>query len=107
MVLRYTPRVRPIRFTIALSVLLFGVFAAGTALQQPCSSTPAATASVEGVAVRLGTNEPITGVDLELIRVGGTRCAALEAGAAEAYSRMVAQGGNGSRDVPPALAPEA
>jgi protocatechuate 3,4-dioxygenase beta subunit len=62
---------------------------------------------VEGVVVRLGTNEPITGVDIELIRVGGTRCAALAAGAADAYSRMVAQGGNGSRDVPPALAPEA
>src|SRR4029079_14042060 len=65
----------PIRVTIALSVLLFGVFAAGTALQQPCSSTPASTASVEGVVVKLGSNEPITGVDLELIRVGGTRCA--------------------------------
>ncbi len=103
----YTPRMRSIRFTIALLGLLGGGVAAAMALQQPCPSTPATTASVEGVVVKLGTAEPIAGVDVELIRVEGTRCAALAAGAAESYSKMVAQGGNGSRDVPAALAREA
>ncbi len=97
----------PVRFTIALLGLLLGVVAAGTALQQPCASTPASTASVEGVVAKLGSNEPIAGVDVELIRVAGTRCAAYAPGAAEAYTRMVTQGGNGTRDVPAALAREA
>ena len=55
------------------------------------SSTPqvTATASIEGVVVRIGTNEPIADADLELSRIEGTPAAPLNPGAAELFAAVL------------------
>jgi hypothetical protein len=66
-----------------------------------------ATASIEGIVVKLGTNEPIAGADVELTRVEGTAAAPLPPGAAEVLARaLVLGGGNNSAVVSAAIATE-
>jgi len=75
------------------------------------SSTPqvTATASIEGVVVKVGTNEPIADADLELSRIEGTTDAPLNPGAAELFAAVLF-GSNppqlGGADPPPQIAPE-
>jgi hypothetical protein len=68
-----------------------------------------ATASLEGIVVKLGTTTPIAGVDVELSRVAGTTAAPLSPGAAEAFAAVF--GGNapglvGGAAPNPVVAPE-
>src|SRR5262245_17120738 len=77
-------------------------------MQQP-SSPP--SSSIEGIVVRQGTNEPLSGVDLELSRVEGTSAAPLAAGVAENFSSLLNYNGPGLPPTtgavpPPLLAPE-
>jgi hypothetical protein len=67
---------------------------------------PPATASVEGVVVRLGTNEPIADADVELTRVEGTEASPLAPGAAEVLARALVGGGNSGPTPPAPLLPE-
>jgi protocatechuate 3,4-dioxygenase beta subunit len=76
-------------------------------LAQPAPLPQApATGSVEGVVVRLGTNTPITGADVELSRVEGTSAAPLPPGAAEVFARALVGPGNNRAQVPAAIASE-
>lgn len=80
-----------------------------SALQRSQPPQDLSTASIEGVIVKLGTNEPIPGADLELIRREGTADAPLFPGFAEALSAFTApnvQGPRLSNSTPPALSPE-
>jgi hypothetical protein len=67
---------------------------------------PAATASIEGIVVKLGTTEPISGADVELTRVEGTAAAPLPPGAAEVIAGALVRGGNSTATVNPAIATE-
>jgi hypothetical protein len=75
------------------------------------SSTPqvTATASIEGVVVRVGTNDPIADADLELSRIEGTAAAPLNPAPAELFAAVLF-GSNppplGGADPPPQIAPE-
>ncbi len=77
--------------------------AAGLPLVSP---QPGAFAAVDGIVVRLGSNAPISGVDVELTRVEGVKSAPLAPGAAEAYAQTVANGRARDARPPSALAPE-
>jgi hypothetical protein len=68
--------------------------------------TAVATASIEGVVLKLGTSEPIAGADVELTRVEGTARAPLPPGAAEVLARALVGGGNNTAIVNPAIASE-
>ena len=71
---------------IALSCI--AVFAFGFILPgSPQSQRPqaAATASIEGIVVGLGTTQPVAGADVELTRLEGAPNAPLSPGAFEAY----------------------
>jgi hypothetical protein len=75
------------------------------------SSTPqvTATASIEGVVVKIGTNEPIADADLELSRIEGTAAAPLNPGAAELFAAVLFGSnppGLGGAEPPPQIAPE-
>jgi Carboxypeptidase regulatory-like domain len=68
-----------------------------------------ATASLEGIVVKVGTTTPIAGVDVELSRVAGTAAAPLSPGAAEVFAAVF--GGNapglvGGAAPNPGVAPE-
>src|SRR5688500_6599236 len=68
-----------------------------------------ATASIEGVVLQLGTNTPISGVDVELSRVEGTSAAPLAPGAGEAFAAVLSgasPGLVGGATPAPVLAPE-
>src|SRR4030095_11023309 len=65
-----------------------------------------ATASVEGIVVRLGTTDPVAGADVDWTRVEGTPAAPLPPGAAEVLARALIGGGNGRATVNPAIATE-
>src|SRR5262245_3119175 len=66
----------------------------------------AATASIDGTLFRLGTNEPISGADIELTRVEGTAAEPLARGAAEALAGLQNFPFSVDAAPPPALAPE-
>jgi uncharacterized protein (DUF2141 family) len=75
------------------------------------SSTPqvTATASIEGVVVKIGTNEPIADADLELSRIEGTPAAPLNPGAAELFAAVLFGSnppGLGGAEPPSQIAPE-
>src|SRR5215471_12082242 len=72
----------------------------------PSAQTPPATASIEGVVVRLGTTEPVAGVDVELTREEGTAAAPLPPGAAEVLASMLLGSGNNGPLVPAQIASE-
>ena len=89
--------------------------AAAVAAQQPAllpgiNAATGAAASIEGIVVRQGTNEPIAGAELELSRVEGTAASPLAPGVADAFNSILynvsyslpAQGAV----PPPLLAPE-
>ena len=82
-----------------LHILLFSFLA-------QAASAPQSTASVEGIVVKLGTAEPIAGVDVELTRVEGTTAAPLPPGAAEVLARALVGGGNQGPLVPREIASE-
>lgn len=71
----------------------------------PLPQAPAA-GSVEGIVVRLGTTDPIAGVDVELSRVEGTAAAPLPRGAAEVFATALVGAGNNRALVPAAIATE-
>ena len=77
-------------------------------LPQSQQQAPLATAYIEGVVVKLGTNEPISGVDLELSRVEGTAAAPLSPGAGEMFAAILGGSptGTGGATPPPVIAPE-
>jgi Tetratricopeptide repeat/WD40-like Beta Propeller Repeat len=60
-----------------------------SALQQRQPPQDLSNGSIEGVVVKLGTNEPIPGADLELTRLEGTATAPLFPGFAEAYRAFI------------------
>jgi hypothetical protein len=54
-------------FALLMSLAFAGAGQIALALGTPAlGQTPASSASVEGTVVRVGTNEPISGVDVEL-----------------------------------------
>jgi hypothetical protein len=69
-------------------------------------SLPVATASVQGIVLKLGTNDPIAGVEVELTRLEGTARAPLARGALETYHQLFSVGGNLGSAPPAAIAPE-
>ena len=71
----------------------------------PLPQAPA-TASVEGIVVRLGTAGPVADADVELTRVEGTAAAPLPPGAAEVLARALIGGGNSRATVNPAISTE-
>jgi hypothetical protein len=80
------------------------------AAQQQARTQIAHTAAIEGVVVKMGTNEPITGVDIELVRMEGTPEVPLPAGFSEAFNRTFfpgqAPGPVITAKTPPQFAPE-
>src|SRR5262245_28744158 len=74
--------------------------------QQTPQPEPPATASLEGAVVKVGTNEPISGVDVELSRVEGTPRAPVSPNAMAAFANALSGGGPGGQNPPPLLAPE-
>jgi hypothetical protein len=88
---------------VTLTVLISIVSTA--AAQQPVS-----LASIEGIVVQTGSNEPIAGADLELSRVEGTSAAPLNRGVAEAFTAILYNTNlglpAGGATPPPLLAPE-
>ena len=76
-------------------------------VQQP--STPA-LASIEGIVVEMGTNQPIADAAVELTRLQGTPSSPLNPGAAEAFAALSDRNnravGSLRPSPPPALAPE-
>jgi hypothetical protein len=65
-----------------------------------------ATATIEGIVVRLGTNEPVWGADVELTRVEGTATAPMTPQAIQFVSTVLSGGGPGGPLPPPAIAAE-
>ena len=65
-----------------------------------------ATASIEGMVVRLGTREPIAGADVELTRMEGTPAAPMTPQAMQYVSTVLQGGGPGGPLPPPAIAAE-
>jgi Tol biopolymer transport system component/protocatechuate 3,4-dioxygenase beta subunit len=67
-------------------------------------------ASIEGVVVKLNTNEPVPGADLELVRLEGTPNAPLSDGFSEAFAETFGAqpllGPTTTGVTPPALSPE-
>jgi beta-lactamase regulating signal transducer with metallopeptidase domain len=60
-------------------------------LQKPpdCPRTPSETASVEGLLVRAGTQEPVPGATVELTRIDGSPCAPIAPPLARALAELV------------------
>jgi len=99
----------PMNITRVMTLVTLTVFASlvSTAgAQQPV----AMPSSIEGIVVRIGTNEPIAGADLELSRVEGTSAAPLNRGVAEAFASILYSTSQGlpaaGATPPPLLAPE-
>ena len=79
------------------------------AAQSPVTASapaPVATASIDGIAVKQGTPDPIPGAEVELTRVEGTTASPLSPGFLEAYNAIVAAGGNSDSAPPAAIIPE-
>jgi hypothetical protein len=74
------------------------------ALQRPGQTAIPILGVIEGIVVKRGTNEPISGADVELARLEGTASFPLNPGAAEAFANLppVVR----PPELPPALAPE-
>src|SRR5689334_9149779 len=89
---------RLIRLTV--SVLLIVSIAKTSRSQAPT------TASIQGVVVKLGTNEPVAGAGVELTRLEGTPSAPLNPGAAQAFAALFDNPVAVGAAPPPALAPE-
>ncbi|HLQ78375.1 MAG TPA: hypothetical protein VK210_13530, partial [Terriglobia bacterium] len=77
-----------------VTISLFSTLITASAFRaaQDPNSVPAAppvtTASVEGIAVKLGTTEPVGGAEVELTRVEGTIASPLPAGFTEIYNSL-------------------
>jgi hypothetical protein len=91
-----------IRSIMAGMILAVGVLSAPMQSQQAVQSGPGGSASIEGIVVRLGTNEPLAEVDVELSRVEGTTNAPVTPAAVE-FFRTVLSGGGPFGDAPPAV----
>jgi hypothetical protein len=75
--------------------------------QAPQPARPVvATAAIEGIVVRAGTDEAIAGVDVELTRVEGTAAAPFTPQATQYVNAMLQGGGNGGPLPPPVIASE-
>src|SRR5688572_8993510 len=90
--------------------LLFAMVIQGAAPQStPPSNTPppaVATASIEGIVIRMGSNDPVAGADVELTRVEGTPSAPMTPQAIQYVSTVLQGGGPGGPLPPPAIAAE-
>src|SRR6187200_1346195 len=92
-------------FPLGLLLVFLGQAPQSTQPSQP--ARPAvATASIEGVVVRSGTDEAIAGVDVELTRVEGTAAAPMTPQATQYVSTMLQGGGPGGPLPPPVIAAE-
>src|SRR5262245_15601476 len=94
----------PIR--LLFTALAFAIVNSEIHQSQTQRSQAASTASIEGTLVRFGTNEPISGADIELTRLEGTVAAPLPNGAAEAFGRLMDNPYSVGAVPPAALAPE-
>jgi hypothetical protein len=74
--------------------------------QQSATRPVVATASLEGIVMKLGTGEPVAGADVELTRVEGTADAPMTPQATQYVSTMLQGGGPGGPLPPPAIAAE-
>ena len=94
------------RVMTLVTLTVFASLVSTAAAQQPV----AMPSSIEGIVVRIGTNEPIAGADLELSRVEGTSAAPLNRGVAEAFASILYSTSQGlpaaGATPPPLLAPE-
>jgi hypothetical protein len=94
---------------LKLCFIAIFLLAASLAAQDPVATPqapPVTTASIEGIAVRQGTTEPIGGVELELTRVEGTTASPLPPGFVEVYNSLQSGGGSGDSKPPAAIASE-
>jgi len=98
------PRVVP--NALVATILAVSSFRAAQAPIQSPPAPPVTTASIEGIAAKQGTREPISGVDVELTRVEGTTASPLSPGFLEAYTALQAGAGSGASAPPAAVAPE-
>jgi len=73
--------------------------------RQPVQSSVAKLGSIEGIVVRRGTTEPISGAEVELVRMEGTAAFPHNPGAAEAFAALSLFPGP-APEPPIALAPE-
>jgi hypothetical protein len=89
-----------------MTIFLLAVFALFFQTPQAQQPEPPATASLEGVVVKMGTNEPIGGVDVELSRVEGTPRAPVAPAVMAAFNNALSGGGPSGQAPPPLLAPE-
>src|SRR6185503_17671338 len=93
-------------FPLGLLLVVLGQAPQSTQPSQPARPV-VATASIEGVVVRSGTDEAIAGVDVELTRVEGTAAAPMTPQATQYVNNaMLLGGGNGGPLPPPAIAAE-
>ncbi len=74
--------------------------------QQAQQPEPPATAALDGIVVKTGTNEPVAGVDVELSRVEGTARAPVMPNVMDAFTNALSGGGPGGQTPPPLMAPE-
>ena len=86
--------------------VLLTLFVQGPAPSQQPAQPVIATASIEGIVVRLGTTEALSGVDVELTRVEGTTAAPLTPQATQYLSTVLQGAGPGGPLPPPAIAAE-
>jgi len=94
---------------LKLCFIAIFILSASLAAQDPIGAPqapPVTTASIEGIAVRQGTTEPIGGVELELTRVEGTTASPLPPGFTEVYNSLQSGGGSGDSKPPAAIASE-
>ena len=96
------------KIPLVLLLAFLGQAAAPQSSQQPAQPAQpvVATASIEGTVFRLGTNEPLSGADVELTRVEGTAAAPMTPQATQYVSTMLQGGGPGGPLPPPVIAAE-
>jgi len=94
------------KVSLVMMLVLFAQGPVPQPNQQPAIQTAVATASIEGIVVKLGTSEPVAGADVELTRVEGTPAAPMTPQATQYVSTMLQGGGPGGPLPPPGIAAE-
>ena len=90
--------------TIMLAALLAqGGRGANTSAAQQTQAT--ASGSIEGIVIKQGSSEPVSGADVELTRFSGTPAAPVSPAAAAAYAAIM-NGATVGVQAPAALLPE-
>jgi hypothetical protein len=99
--LMYSPSAKPTEVRALESILPELSRLQLAALQQGQTQAPS-TASIEGILVKAGTDEPVAEANVELMRLEGTSAAPLNPGAAESFPGT----GGAFTTPPPSIAPE-